>query len=111
MTNVSENKVYDRLEFGRKNAIPAKQLAMSLGYPSVRDLQKQIERERAGGAVILSDHIGGGYYKSNDPDELRAFIRTLKARAANTMRSAVSAQKALDAILEQQMYAGESLVG
>ena len=99
-------KVYDRLAYGRKNAIPSKVLAESLGFQSVRDLQKQIERERAAGAVILSDACGGGYYLSNDPDELRRFTKTLHARAKNTIKAAESAQRALDAATGQERIEG-----
>ena len=73
-------KVRDSLPFGRENAIPAKVLAEALGFPSDRELRKQIERERAAGAVILSDCHRGRYYLSNDPEELRRFTRTLNAR-------------------------------
>ena len=38
-------KVRDSLPFGRENAIPAKVLAEALGFPSERELRKQIERE------------------------------------------------------------------
>ena len=96
--------VRDALLFGRENAVPAKQLTRILGFRSVRDLQKQIERERGSGAVILSDPCGGGYYLSNDPDELRRFTQTLNARAANTLRAAESAQRALNAITGQESF-------
>ena len=99
-------KVRDSLHYGRGNAIPSKVLAKALGYPSVRDLQKQIERERAAGAVILSDPCGGGYYLSNDPEELRRFTRTLNARAKNTIKAAKSAQMALDAATGQESIEG-----
>jgi len=89
--------VYEMLRYGRGNAIPSKVLSQALGYQTVRELQKQIEKERAAGAVILSDPHGGGYYLSNDPRELRSFIRTMYARAGNTLRAAESAQRALDA--------------
>lgn len=95
-------KVYDSLRYGKENAIPSKALAQALGFQSVRDLQKQIERERADGAVILSDPHGGGYYLSNDPVELRRFIHTLNARAVNTIRASESAQRALDAATGQE---------
>lgn len=88
-------KVFVSLHYGKENAIPSKTLAKAMGFQNVRDLQKQIERERAAGAVILSDPCGGGYYLSNDPDELRRFTQTLYARARNTMRAAKSAQRAL----------------
>lgn len=90
-------KVCDFLHYGKENAIPSKALAKALGFQSVRDLQKQIERERAAGAVILCDSHGAGYYLSNDPGELRRFTKTLHARAKNTMKAAESAQRALDA--------------
>ncbi len=93
--------VRDSLRYGRDAAIAAKPLAAALGFQSVRDLQKQIEKERAEGAVILSDPCGGGYYLSDDPAELRRFTRTLRARANNTLRAAESAQRALNAVTGQ----------
>ena len=99
-------KVFGFLHYGRENAIPAKALAETLGYRSVRDLQKQIERERAAGGVILSDPCGGGYYLSNEPAELRRFTQTLNARAKNTLKAAESAQRALDAATGQESIAG-----
>lgn len=89
-------KVYDSMKYGRENAIPSKMLAEALGFRSVRELQKVVESERAAGAVILSDPCGGGYYLSDDPEELRRFTRTLNARAKNTLKAAESAQRALD---------------
>ena len=99
-------KVFDSLHCGKENAIPSKALAQALGFQSVRDLQKQIERERSAGAVILSDPCGGGYYLSNDPHELRRFTRTLHARARNTVKAAESAQRALDAASGQEVIGG-----
>ena len=99
-------KVFDSLHYGKENAIPSKILAKALGFQSVRDLQKQIERERSAGAVILSDPCGGGYYLSNDPAELLRFTRTLNARARNTIKAAQSAQIALDAATGQETMAG-----
>ena len=98
--------VRDSLQYGRASAIPSKPLAEALGFRSVRELQKQIERERSAGAVILSDPCGGGYYLSNDPAELLRFTRTLNARAKNTIKAAQSAQMALDAATGQKTIAG-----
>ena len=96
-------KIFDSLKYGRENAIPSKELAETLGFRSVRDLQKAVEAERAAGAVILSDPCGGGYYLSDDPAELRRFTRTLNARAKNTLKAAESAQRALDAATGQEL--------
>ena len=101
-----KTRVYATLHYGRENAIASTVLAEALGYHSVRDLQKQIEKERAAGAVILSDPHGYGYYLSNDPTELLRFTRTLNARAKNTAKAALSAQKALDAATGQETIEG-----
>lgn len=98
--------VRDSLRFGRDNAICSKVLASVLGFPTVRDLQRQVERERAAGAVILCDSQGAGYYLSNDPAELKRFTRTLEARAKNTIRVAQSAQQALNNATGQEAITG-----
>ena len=87
--------VFDFLNYGKENAIRSKDLAKALGFRSVRDLQKQIELERAAGAVILSDSHGAGYYLSDDPYEIRRFVNTLKSRAKNTMSAVESACRLL----------------
>ena len=99
-------RVRDSLHFGRENAVPAKRLAETLGFGSVRFLQRQIEHERAAGAVILSDPCGGGYYLSDDLEGLRRFTRTLHARAKNTLKAAESAERALDAATGQVRMEG-----
>ena len=98
--------VRDSLRYGKAQAIASKRLAEALGFRSVRELQKQIERERSAGAVILSDPCGGGYYLSDDPEELMRFTRTLNARARNTIKAAQSAQMALNAYIGQESIAG-----
>ena len=99
-------KVQSALRYGKGNAIPSRVLAEALGFHSVRDLQKAVEAERSAGAVILCDSHGAGYYLSNDPEELRSFTRTLNARAKNTMKAAISAQIALDAVTGQERMSG-----
>ena len=103
---MGRKRVFDALRYGRQNAIASETLAQALGFRSVRELQKQIELERAAGAVILSDTHGGGYYISNDPAELRRFTRTLYARATNTLKAAESAQRALDTATGQETMEG-----
>lgn len=99
-------KVYESLRYERENAIPSKALSEALGFRSVRELQRAVEIERAAGAVILSDPCGGGYYLSDDLEELRRFTRTLNARARNTLRAAESAQRALNAATGQERIEG-----
>lgn len=99
-------RVKDALLFGKENAIPSKQLAQILGFRSVRELQKAVELERLAGAVIISDPCGAGYYLTASPEELRRFTRTLNARAANTLKAAESAQRALDEAEGQESMEG-----
>ena len=94
------------LRFGRDNAISFNVLADSLTHRSMRDLQKQIEREWSADEVILSDPCGGGYYLSNDPEKLLRFTRTLTARARNTIRVVQTAQRALGAATGQESMQG-----
>lgn len=98
--------VYESLSYGRENAVKSAELAKRLGFKTVRELQKQVEAERAAGYVILSDSHGAGYYLSNDPMELRRFVNTLNARAANTIRASESAQRALDEATGQERMDG-----
>lgn len=98
--------VYESLSYGRENAVKSAELAKRLGFKTVRELQKQVETERAAGYVILSDSHGAGYYLSNDPMELRRFVNTLNARAANTIRASESAQRALDEATGQERMDG-----
>lgn len=103
--------VHDSLKTGRANAERQKDLAHRLGFRTVRELQRQVERERLAGAVILCDSNGAGYYLSDDPVELRRFVGTLNARARNTIRAAQSAQMALDAATGQTALEGWYLDG
>lgn len=101
-----QSPIFDILPIGRERAISSEALAAVTGCKSVRELQKRIERERLAGAVILSDTHSGGYYRSNDPAELRRFVRTLNARAKNTLRAAESAQLALNEVTGQESIMG-----
>ena len=88
--------VRDLLSEGKENAISAKDLTDLLGMGSVRELQQEIARERAAGAVILSTcQDGGGYYLPATDREVREFIRTLENRGKNTLAALESAREFL----------------
>ena len=97
---------YYVLQEGRENAIPAKRLMEMLGYRTKRELQREIEKERVSGLVILSSFSGSGYYRSNDPEELRKFTRTMNAKAKNTLKALESAERALDEATGQERMDG-----
>ncbi|MGI6181915.1 MAG: hypothetical protein ACOYIE_07545 [Agathobaculum sp.] len=95
-------RISEYLPTSKENAIPSGTLAGMLGFDTVRELQKAIERERQSGAVILSTCTeGGGYFLPANEQEIREFIRTLSNRAKNTRRSMESALDALDGMTGQ----------
>ena len=95
-------RISEYLPTGKENAIPSRALADMLGFDTVRELQKAIERERQSGAVILSTCTeGGGYFLPANETEIREFIRTLSNRAKNTRRSMGRALDALDGMTGQ----------
>ena len=70
-------RVRDSLRYGKAAAIASNPLAEALGFRSVRDLQKQIERERASGAVRLmalsslwESQIGCPFYRNDEKGKI-----------------------------------------
>lgn len=91
---------------GEAHAIPTRQLVALCGYRSARELQKQIERERMAGALILSKSgDGGGYYLPDSGEagrrEIAAFVQTVNARAVNSLRTLKAARRALGETLRE----------
>lgn len=89
--------VEEILHTGIQNALSPEYLTAVLNLGTVRALQKQIERERREGAVILSStQPPGRYYLPANREEVRQFVRTLENRAGETMRALDSARKYLE---------------
>ena len=105
--------VMEALQTGKENAISAHDLCTYLGFDSIRCLQKEIERERKAGAVILSTcQDGGGYFIPENNQEVRQFIRTLENRAKNTfaaLRSARGLLRQQEVTEDEQSSAGGRL--
>lgn len=92
---------------GAENAIKTTDLVHISGYRNTRDLQQQIERERAAGALILSKSThGGGYFIASTREEIAAYERTLMSRALSTLKTLQAARKALSDIDGQQQMKG-----
>ena len=90
--------VYEKLLPGRENALSPEYLALKCNLSSVRLLQKEIERERRSGKVIISSTVPpGGYYLPEEGDiaEVRRFIRTLENRGSKTISILESAKELL----------------
>lgn len=89
--------VEEVLKTGQCNALSPEYLTERLNLGTVRALQKQVEKERREGAVILSTSIPpGGYYLPENAGEIRKFIRTLENTADNTLGSLKSAREYLE---------------
>lgn len=86
--------IYEFLKTGEENALSPEYLKSSLGFSSVRVLQKQVERERREGKVILSSTTGG-YYRAANATEIRKFIQTLTNRGIRTLSALNGAKKLL----------------
>ena len=101
--------IYSILPHGEENAVSTRDLIALTGYRTARQLQKQIEAERAAGALILSASTGGYYLPAAGAAgriELLRYERTLRNRAINTLRTLKAARRALRE-LEGQLKMGE----
>lgn len=74
--------VYELLEKGQANALPARELAWRIGC-SVRDLSAIIQNERRQGLPICatSNAVHPGYFIAETPEELDHYCKALKQRA------------------------------
>ena len=97
----NQGKIEGLLSHGEQNAIRSADLVNLAGLHSPRELRAEIEKERAGGARILSTGRGdGGYYlPATDPvqgrAESEAVVRTVHARAVNSQKALKAARRAL----------------
>lgn len=103
-------QILDMLPVGKENAISTADLVWLTGCKSARDLQERIAYERNHGAVICSGS-GRGYWKPKDRQEIQEFVRTMDARALNTLRAAKSARAALKVPAGQQVIEGSGKDG
>ena len=97
-------KIADFLNRGQQNATHLKQLVVLADLPE-RAVRRQIEAERKGGTMILSD-CKGGYFLPGDPDELKRFSRSMARRANKIMTVAKTAEAAYVRALGQQAIEG-----
>ena len=84
---------------GAENAVGTAELVRLTGLRNSRTLQIAIATERERGALILST-TKGGYFLPDDglkgQQEIAEFVRTLRARAINTLRALRGAKQALN---------------
>ena len=97
----TEFPIMHLLPVGKENAISTTDLVRLTGCGSARELQQRIASERNCGALICSGS-GRGYWRPKNRQEIQEFVRTLDARARNTLRATQSAK----AVLKQQILEG-----
>lgn len=101
-----EFPIMSLLPVGKENAISTTDLVRLTGCGSARELQQRIASERNCGALICSGS-GRGYWRPKNRQEIQEFVRTLDARARNTLRVTQSAK----AVLKQQILEGSGKDG
>lgn len=101
----TEFPIMNLLPVGKENAISTVELVRLSGCKSARDLQQRIANERNHGAIICSGS-GRGYWKPKDRQEIQEFVKTMDARALNTLRAAKSARAVLKVPAGQQAIKG-----
>ena len=83
--------VYDVLNHGKENAISTQLLVRVFGC-SVRELQKEIERERQMGFLICSS-TRAGYWIGDTVEELAEFVNVNTSRVNSLNRMMESARQ------------------
>lgn len=98
------------LPIGKENAITTQELMRISGCGSSRELRQRIALERERGAIICSGS-GRGYWKPKNRQEIQEFIKTMDARAWNTLKAAKGAKKALRTNKEFMAVLGDQKSG
>lgn len=106
-TPTNARQVSDVLPHGAENAVDGQTLAAALGFKSVRELSKRIERERRAGqpicAAVSGEHRG---YFMGDTDELRLYLRSLDRRLREVRRTRDACEDTLRRMTGQEVLRG-----
>lgn len=98
--------IYDVLPTGRENAVSLSTIQTMLDSDN-RAARKEIEKERAEGAPILSTTTPpGGYFRAANVDELNCFVASMTRRAANIHTATRAAQSALEEAIGDELKTG-----
>ena len=87
-----QRKVSDFLSHGRENAVPLRHLKKLLEVDG-RTVRLMIQQERLAGTPICADNLTGYYLPSNEAEKT-AFVRSMRHRAGEIMRTARAIEQA-----------------
>lgn len=95
--------IFEILPTGAENAVSGSKIAESLGL-ELRDITKQIERERQCGFAICAATSGSekGYFIAKNPGELAMYLRSLNRRIKNVQKTLRSLDSTLAAMEGQE---------
>lgn len=107
------------LHQGEAEAIKGKALRKLGGFKSIRELRAEVERERNAGAVILTSRAGYFLPELDDTGQLtpqgfadtKRFYRQQTAKGHGTLRSAKSAEVALQGYVYENFSLFDKGVG
>lgn len=104
----------DMIPYGRENAVSRPELSRITGI-SDREVRRQIAELRAEDSdddlvIASSSRHGRGYFLTDKPDEIRAFIAEMHKRIRMVYRAIKVAKKKLHRIEQREKY-GKGLTG
>ena len=85
--------IADYLGRDRQSARKGRELCAALHLDS-RTLRQRIELERRNGAAIVADNRSG-YWLTDDPAEAQAFVRSMRRRAHEILKTAQAVEKSM----------------
>lgn len=81
-------EIYDAIPVGKKNALPGKEIRQMFGFDTLRDAKRAIAILRENGAPICADVSNtGGYFKPENVDEAKEYLKITKVRIASERRA------------------------
>ena len=89
----SQPSIADYLGRDRESARKGQELCAALHLDS-RTLRQRIELERRNGAAIVADNRNG-YWLTDDPAEAQAFVRSMRRRAHEILKTARAVEKSM----------------
>lgn len=103
------------IPIGRENSISRAQLACIWNTNDrgvrhiIANLRAQLDNDNY--AILSTSRKPSGYWRSNDPEEIRAFIRETEARGRNTFLALRGAKRVLRRLENQRAYSVQLVRG